>query len=295
MTNPTPPPGPRPESDTPRTDAQFAKQCLRRGDRDFAAYLERDLAAAQAEVEKMKVLATDSNAVHVNMLRGTLARLSWEQTEHLLGPHPLRAERDRLRAALGELKNAARLYRSVHELTCRTDASTRSRGKKHASERLGAAIMEAESLAGSAPDGLRYFKYIRTGFRVRYPSGDSIGHLWSDSRSTWEQVPTTITYVLREVALGRAVETDANGTPLPKVPVGVPPLTGEFADFEYWGVGPLTNPPPTSMGSSWDIAAILVSRGGGWMCGWNGCSSGYHYAIRRGTALHAANFKEGGV
>ena len=94
------------QSDTPRTDACphcGAKPMIRsyvcgttlpnnNGD-CYVSELCREREArqkAEAEVEHIKKLVQDPAAVHINMLRGKMAKLSWDACEHILGPHPCR-------------------------------------------------------------------------------------------------------------------------------------------------------------------------------------------------------------
>lgn len=73
---------------------------------------------------------------------------------------------------------------------------------------------------------------------------------------------------------------------------GRPPLEGATKPpdgFEYWGVGPLTHRPDDD--DEFDCAFMGIS-GDSWTVGGQGCYDTYHYAIRRNTALHAANFGE---
>lgn len=62
--------------------------------------LERELAASKEEIEHIKKLLKDPSAVHINLLRGNIAKLSWDGYEHIHGPHPCREEVARLREEL---------------------------------------------------------------------------------------------------------------------------------------------------------------------------------------------------
>ena len=74
--------------------------------------VERERDEARKEIENIKKLLLDPNAVHINMLHGQIAKLDWEKLEHIHGNHPAReqlaAERalaDRLKDELRELCN----------------------------------------------------------------------------------------------------------------------------------------------------------------------------------------------
>lgn len=72
---------------------------------------------------------------------------------------------------------------------------------------------------------------------------------------------------------------------LPAVPEGVPPLEGEFTDFDYFGRGPIEN---DGEDGHPDIACFCC---GSWSTMWAG-SINLPTAIRRGTKLHADNFPQ---
>ena len=96
----------------------------------------------------------------------------------------------------------------------------------------------------------------------------------------------TIAYF--EDSNGHFYETDATGTAIAEgIPASkaVRPLVGEFADFDYWGVGPIISPAEIS---SINIACCDLDTP--WWFGANGQDRSLHYAIRRGTEEHAANF-----
>jgi hypothetical protein len=83
------------------------------------------LKASQAEVEHIKALLKDPSAVHINTLRGTIAGLSWDGYEHILGPHPCReraekaeAEVERLRVALQSCYWATNTYDGNYTRAC---------------------------------------------------------------------------------------------------------------------------------------------------------------------------------
>jgi hypothetical protein len=72
---------------------------------------------AEAEIEHIKALLKDPSAVHINTLRGTIAGLSWDGYEHILGPHPCReraekaeAEVERLSKLTEDCLNVIRVY-----------------------------------------------------------------------------------------------------------------------------------------------------------------------------------------
>jgi len=71
----------------------------------------------EAEIEHIKKLLKDPSAVHINTLRGTIAGLSWDGYEHILGPHPCReraekaeAEVERLSKLTEDCLNVIRVY-----------------------------------------------------------------------------------------------------------------------------------------------------------------------------------------
>jgi len=59
---------------------------------------------AEAEIEHIKTLLKDPSAVHINTLRGTIAGLSWDGYEHILGPHPCRERAEKAEAEVERLK-----------------------------------------------------------------------------------------------------------------------------------------------------------------------------------------------
>jgi septal ring factor EnvC (AmiA/AmiB activator) len=63
------------------------------------ARLREELATSKAEIEHIKKLLKDPAAVHMNMLRGNIVKLSWDSYEHIIGTHPCREEVARLREA----------------------------------------------------------------------------------------------------------------------------------------------------------------------------------------------------
>jgi len=52
----------------------------------------------EAEIEHIKTLLKNPSAVHINTLRGTIAGLSWDGYEHILGPHPCRERAEKAEA-----------------------------------------------------------------------------------------------------------------------------------------------------------------------------------------------------
>lgn len=74
------------------------------------------------------------------------------------------------------------------------------------------------------------------------------------------------------------------------VPEGLPPLEGEFADFDYFGPGPLKH--WAAFGSQ--HGDVIACTGGRWNnnegSGYRGSFPARHYAIRRGTEPHRRNF-----
>jgi chromosome segregation ATPase len=70
---------------------------------------EKKLEVAQAEIGHIKTLLKDPSAVHINTLRGTIAALSWDGYEHILGAHPCRERAEKaekkLEVAQKQLKN----------------------------------------------------------------------------------------------------------------------------------------------------------------------------------------------
>jgi len=58
--------------------------------------LNAQLTEANKREEKLKTMLLDPTTVHINMLRGTIAKLDWPTLEHIHGNHPLRAQRDAL-------------------------------------------------------------------------------------------------------------------------------------------------------------------------------------------------------
>ncbi len=93
---------------TPRTDAEAdnASLCDQCVPAEFSRQIERELADANEREEKVKTMLLDPATVHINMLRGTIAKLDWPTLEHIHGNHPLRAQRDALLEALEELRDA---------------------------------------------------------------------------------------------------------------------------------------------------------------------------------------------
>lgn len=75
-------------------------------------------------------------------------------------------------------------------------------------------------------------------------------------------------------------------TPTPDPPPGIPELTGEFAEFDYYGERPLIH---AARNEGFNDVARL-SRAGEWERGFGGRLENHHYAIRRGTELHRLNF-----
>ena len=130
-------------TDTPRTDAevfpiqdcngqlryvittQFAKQLERElnesNDNLMRTQIEMQLEIdrGEAEIEHIKTLLKDPSAVHINTLRGTIAGLSWDGYEHILGPHPCRERAEKaekkLEVAQKQLKRAV----EIAETSCR--------------------------------------------------------------------------------------------------------------------------------------------------------------------------------
>lgn len=77
-------------SDTPETDACWGdRECNPHED---ARRLERERDEARKEIENIKKLLLDPNAVHINMLYGQIAKLDWEKLEHIHGNHPAREQ-----------------------------------------------------------------------------------------------------------------------------------------------------------------------------------------------------------
>ena len=99
-------------SNTPRTDAEAdnASLCDQCVPAEFSRQIERELADANEREEKVKTMLLDPATVHINMLRGTIAKLDWPTLEHIHGNHPLRAQRDALLEALEELHAAMVRY-----------------------------------------------------------------------------------------------------------------------------------------------------------------------------------------
>lgn len=72
----------------------------------WAAQYKQERDEANEREEKLKTMLLDPATVHINMLRGTIAKLDWPTLEHIHGNHPLRAQRDALLEALEELRDA---------------------------------------------------------------------------------------------------------------------------------------------------------------------------------------------
>jgi len=70
------------------------------------------LAARDARIAEFERILADPNAVHINMLRGTIARPSIEQVRHLYPEEfaALEAEREKLREALAEAADELDAY-----------------------------------------------------------------------------------------------------------------------------------------------------------------------------------------
>lgn len=62
--------------------------------------LNAQLTEANKREEKLKTMLLDPTTVHINMMRGIIAKLDWPTLEHIHGNHPLRAQRDALLEAL---------------------------------------------------------------------------------------------------------------------------------------------------------------------------------------------------
>lgn len=116
-------------SDTPRTDAETF---INEGDYvtgDFARQLERELAAVAAERDALKAeqestlkILKDGTAVHINMLRGTIATPTKEQLLHVIGDQRLCTAQSELSASQQE---AERLREELAIMTEDRDSETR--------------------------------------------------------------------------------------------------------------------------------------------------------------------------
>ena len=76
--------------------------------------LYQELAASKAEVEHIKGLLKNIPAVHINTLRGNIAKLSWDSYEHIIGPHPCRERAEKAEAEVERLKEL--LNRAINEI-----------------------------------------------------------------------------------------------------------------------------------------------------------------------------------
>jgi hypothetical protein len=94
---------------------------------------------------------------------------------------------------------------------------------------------------------------------------------------------------VREVAANPSPAGNAASTGAGELPEGVPPLTGEFAEFDYLGVGPVRGHDSARKAPSGDVS--VLDRGL-WRQPAVGNLEECHYAIRRGTELHRLNFAE---
>lgn len=92
---------------TPRTDAEAdnASLCDQCVPAEFSRQIERELADANEREEKVKTMLLDPATVHINMMRGIIAKLDWPTLEHIHGNHPLRAQRDALLEAFERIKS----------------------------------------------------------------------------------------------------------------------------------------------------------------------------------------------
>ncbi len=72
----------------------------------WAAQYKQQRDKAKEREEKLKTMLLDPTTVHINMMRGIIAKLDWPTLEHIHGNHPLRAQRDALLEALEELRDA---------------------------------------------------------------------------------------------------------------------------------------------------------------------------------------------
>ena len=68
--------------------------------------LERERDEARKEIESIKKLLLDPNAVRINMLHGQIAKLDWEKLEHIHGNHPAREQLAAERAIADRLAEA---------------------------------------------------------------------------------------------------------------------------------------------------------------------------------------------
>ena len=68
--------------------------------------LERERDEAREEIEIIKKLLLDPNAVRINMLHGKIAKLDWEKLEHVHGNHPAREQLAAERALADRLAEA---------------------------------------------------------------------------------------------------------------------------------------------------------------------------------------------
>ena len=105
------------ERPTPETDE--LSQSIITHNNTYACYeqmkmharcLERERDEARKEIENIKKLLLDPNAVHINMLHGQIAKLDWEKLEHIHGNHPAREQLATERAIADRL--AALLHRN---------------------------------------------------------------------------------------------------------------------------------------------------------------------------------------
>jgi len=85
------------ESKTPRTDAEVGYCYDYTSQTELVSahvsrQLKRELAEAKEREEKLKTMLLDPTTVHINMMRGTIAKLDWPTLEHIHGNHPLRAQ-----------------------------------------------------------------------------------------------------------------------------------------------------------------------------------------------------------
>lgn len=71
-----------------------------------ARRLERERDEAREEIENIKKLLLDPNAVRINMLHGQIAKLDWEKLEHIHGNHPAREQLAAERALADRLADA---------------------------------------------------------------------------------------------------------------------------------------------------------------------------------------------
>lgn len=108
------------------------------------------LAARDARIAEFERILADPNAVHINMLRGTIARPSIEQVRHLYPEEfaALEAERDKLREALKAAKGYA--LNAVIDLQTGTKKATALDTLNGGIKRIDATLQET----GHADPGL---------------------------------------------------------------------------------------------------------------------------------------------